>query len=184
MNKRRSSTALVILCCLVSTSIPAKQKHKHKKNTSVAAQESRVAKDTEKQTGERLITMHCVMTPHDIQAEYKVLGKSMGKYMPNSFALITTQPASHEVSEKNTLFSYEQEKVTKKLETLPVVIKDNTIEFEYEYSFACGLYKAKKRASFEVPADADSIEVSFSFNDDRRVLIPQARLLKPIEAVS
>jgi hypothetical protein len=104
-----------------------------------------------------------------------------GTHMPDLFSL-SIYESDHQQKE---LFSYDhKEKKSCASDPMQVVLQDNRITLNYSYSFAWGAYKATKRVCFELPSGIQMIKVSFSFDHEQRVIIPQAQLVGPIESVS
>jgi len=58
-------------------------------------------------------------------------------------------------------------------------IKGDTIAISYDYNFLNGYKKGKKVVEFALPEDTTTFEVTFSWNDDWRVILPSA---KPISS--
>ena len=125
----------------------------------------------------RTITVTSQVTEKQLEVHY------WGTHLPDTFSLLIQEDTDH----KKEIFSYDrkEKRLSHGAESMQTFIQcNNTITLDYSYSFAKGLYKATKRVHFKLPENIQAIEVSFSFDHEQRVLIPQAQFLAPIESVS
>lgn len=125
---------------------------------------------------QRTITVKNHITRDSLKVHYWGM-----QYWPDTFSLSIYEPESR----PKELFSYaNKDKKESSLQPCQVVLENNRITLDYSYSFARGVSKATKRVHFDVPLNTQTIEVSFSFDNEQRVLIPQAQFIGPIESVS
>jgi|GEM_PF-3606813 len=123
----------------------------------------------------RTVTVKPQITEKQLEVHY------CGTHLPDTFSLAIQENEN----QQKELFSYDHKK--KKAcnsDPVQVALQGNRITVDYSYSFAWGAYKATKRVHFELPSGAQTLQVSFSFTEDQRVLIPQAQFVGPIESVS
>ena len=65
-----------------------------------------------------------------------------------------------------------------------IIIENNCLIVGYTYNFANGYKKGSKKIEFMVPVTKDELEVTFSWQDDSRVLISGAQPHRIISEVS
>jgi hypothetical protein len=140
------------------------------------------------QSAKRTVTLNCTVEAKDLKAS-----KWGIKYSPDSFSLNSGEQELYSLTEdterpkgsKRVARTRKKARLAKEgIEedddeqeiTFLTTIQNNRLVIDYHYSFITpvGTYTGDNRTIFEVPEKTDMLTISFSFDDDERVLIPEA----------
>lgn len=147
-----------------SSAVKTPQPHNLLKNTltqNVPICANATTKSLSEAPSKRIVTITSNIKPEMLIKHW------MGKREPNSFAIL--------VDGKELAMG----------KTITTTIENNILDIQYNYSFAMGIYQGKRKVTFEVPEKQHTLSMTFSWENDHRVILDHAKaiLKKPIEKV-